>query len=110
MNVLMAHLQEARRPIEAIEGDMKRLRDELALKSLAIEELTQEGDKLRGALERTRGQLEEREFLIRRLERSESNNANALGRIQTSMERLGSSVGPGVSGSPATEWSPELVR
>lgn len=110
MNVLMAHLQEARRPIEAIEGDVKRLRDELALKSLAIEELTQEGDKFRAALERTRGQLEEREFLIRRLERSESNNANVLGRIQTSMERLGSSVGPGVSGAPATEWSPELVR
>ena len=45
---------------------------------------------MRAALERTRGQLEEREFLIRRLERSESNNANVLGRIQTSMERLGS--------------------
>ena len=34
---------------------------------------------MRAALERTRGQLEEREFLIRRLERSESNNANVLG-------------------------------
>jgi hypothetical protein len=110
MAVLMAHLQEARRPIEVIEGEVKRLRDELTLKTLAIDELTAEGDKLRSALERTRGQLEEREFLIRRLERSESNNANVLGRIQTSMERLGSSVGPGTSAAPAPEWSPELIR
>jgi chromosome segregation ATPase len=110
MTVLMAHLQEARRPIETIEGDVKRLKDDIALKTLAINDLTEEGDKLRAALERTRGQLEEREFLIRRLERSESNNANVLGRIQTSMERLGSSVSPGVNAPPAQEWSPELVR
>jgi len=110
MTVLMAHLQEARRPIETIEAEVKRLKDELALKALAINELTEEGDKLRSALERTRGQLEEREFLIRRLERSESNNANVLGRIQTSMERLGSSVAPGAGGSAAPEWAPELIR
>jgi chromosome segregation ATPase len=110
MTVLMAHLQEARRPIETIEGDVKRLKEDLGLKALAINELTEEGDKLRAALERTRGQLEEREFLIRRLERSESNNANVLGRIQTSMERLGSSVVPAVNAAPAQEWSPELIR
>ncbi len=110
MAVLMAHLQEARRPIEPIEDDLKRVKEELALKTTAIHDLTAEGDKLRAALERTRGQLEEREFLIRRLERSESNNANVLGRIQTSMERLGSPVGPGASGSSAPEWSPELIR
>jgi hypothetical protein len=110
MTVLMAHLQEARRPIDAIEGDAKRLREELALKTVAIEELTAEADKLRAALERTRGQLEEREFLIRRLERSESNNANVLGRIQTSMERLGSVAAPAAGGAPLPEWSPELVR
>jgi chromosome segregation ATPase len=110
MTVLMAHLKEARRPIEAIESDIKRFKDELALKTLAINDLTEEADKLRAALERTRGQLEEREFLIRRLERSESNNANVLGRIQTSMERLGSAVTPGVNGAAAPEWSPELIR
>jgi len=110
MTVLMAHLQEARRPIESVEGDLKRVTEELALKTKAINDLTEEGDKLRAVLERTRGQLEEREFLIRRLERSENNNANVLGRIQTSMERLGSSVTPGASGSPAPEWSPELIR
>ncbi len=110
MTVLMAHLQEARRPIETIEAEVRRLKDELALKGVAINDLTQETEKLRSALERTRGQLEEREFLIRRLERSESNNANVLGRIQTSMERLGSSATPGVNGSPVAEWQPELVR
>ena len=110
MTVLMAHLKEARRPIESIEAEVKRFKDESALKTLAVTDLTEEADKLRAALERTRGQLEEREFLIRRLERSESNNANALGRIQTSMERLGSSVAAGAGGSPAPEWSPELIR
>jgi chromosome segregation ATPase len=110
MTVLMAHLKEARRPIETIEGEVTRLKEDLGLKTLAINDLTEEADKLRAALERTRGQLEEREFLIRRLERSESNNANALGRIQTSMERLGSSVAPSVNASPAQEWSPELIR
>jgi chromosome segregation ATPase len=110
MTVLMAHLQEARRPIEAIEGEVKRLKEGIAVKAQAINDLTQEADKLRTALERTRGQLEEREFLIRRLERSESNNANVLGRIQTSMERLGSSVAPGANSAPAQEWAPELIR
>jgi chromosome segregation ATPase len=110
MTVLMAHLQEARRPIETIEAEVKRLKDDLAVKTLAINDLTEEADKLRTALERTRGQLEEREFLIRRLERSESNNANVLGRIQTSMERLGSAAVPNVSGAPAPEWLPELIR
>ena len=110
MTVLMAHLKEARRPIETIENDVKRLKDELSLKTLAINDLTEEADKLRAALERTRGQLEEREFLIRRLERSESNNANVLGRIQTSMERLGSAVVPGANGAATPEWSPELIR
>jgi chromosome segregation ATPase len=110
MTVLMAHLKEARRPIESIEAEVKRLKDELAVKSHSMTDLTEEADKLRAALERTRGQLEEREFLIRRLERSESNNANALGRIQTSMERLGSSVAAGANVSPAPEWSPELIR
>jgi chromosome segregation ATPase len=110
MAVLVAHLQEARRPIESIEGDVKRLREDLALKAAAIAELTEEADKLRAALERTRGALEEREFLIRRLERSESNNANVLGRIQTSMERLGSVAAPVIGAASGPEWAPELIR
>ncbi len=111
MTVLIAHLQEARRPIQAIEADTQRLRDEITAKSAAIQELTEEGEKLRAALERTKGALEEREFLIRRLERSETNNATALGRIQTSMERLGSAVAaPSPVAALVPEWSPELVR
>jgi chromosome segregation ATPase len=110
LTVLMAHLKEARRPIESVEGDVKRLREELALKAAAITELTGEADKLRAALERARGALEEREFLIRRLERSESNNANVLGRIQTSMERLGSVAAPGMGAASVPEWAPELIR
>jgi chromosome segregation ATPase len=111
MAVLMAHLQEARRPIQSIEADVQRLTEELAGKSAALRELEEENGKLRGSLERTRGALEEREFLIRRLERSESNNANVLGRIQTSIERLGSvPVAPSATAAPAADWSAELIR
>jgi chromosome segregation ATPase len=113
MTVLMAHLKEARRPVEVIEADIAQLKGQLAIKSAAIESLNEENKKLTAALERTRGALEEREFLIRRLERSESNNANALGRIQTSMERLGSvaAVSPVATAAGAQpEWTPELVR
>ena len=115
MSVLMAHLQEARRPIQSIEADVKRLTEELAAKSAAFQQLDEESRSMRATLERTRGQLEEREFLIRRLERSESNNANVLGRIQTSIERLGSvqgnpGAGAAVAAPPAADWSAELIR
>ena len=113
MAVLMAHLKEARRPIQSIEADIKRLTEELSAKTAACAALDEENRNLRATLERTRGALEEREFLIRRLERSESNNANVLGRIQTSIERLGSApVGPtaGAAQAPAADWSAELIR
>jgi chromosome segregation ATPase len=121
MTVLMAHLQEARRPIQFIEADVKRLTEELAAKTAAARESEEENAKLRSSLERTKGALEEREFLIRRLERSESNNANVLGRIQTSIERLGvapgtanavahSATATGVGAGPVAEWSAELIR
>jgi len=66
MSVLMAHLQEARRPIQLIEAEVKRLTEELAAKSTAARESEEENAKLRASLERTKGALEEREFLIRR--------------------------------------------
>ena len=123
MGVLMAHLQEARRPIQFIEADVKRLTEELAAKTTAARESEEENAKLRASLERTKGALEEREFLIRRLERSESNNANVLGRIQTSIERLGvtpsspsaaalsgGTTGAGALAVPVAEWSAELIR
>jgi chromosome segregation ATPase len=112
ITVLMAHLQEARRPVQSIQADVKRLSEEVAAKSAACAEMDEENRKLRATLERTRGALEEREFLIRRLERSESNNANVLGRIQTSIERLGSvpaAVTAGTAAEPA-DWSAELIR
>ena len=110
MTVLMAHLNEARRPFQSIQTDVKRLSDELALKVSALELLNEDNRSLRSALERTRGALEEREFLIRRLERSESNNANVLGRIQTSIERLGAAPPSSASPGSAAEYTAELVR
>jgi chromosome segregation ATPase len=119
LTVLMAHLHEARRPIQSIQADVKRLTEELAAKSAACAEADDENRKMRATLERTRGALEEREFLIRRLEHSEGNTVNVLGRIQTSIERLGSvpahlSAGSAASSAgPAAEeadWSAELIR
>jgi chromosome segregation ATPase len=112
MAVLMAHLQEARRPVQSIEADVKGLTEALEAKTAAFQHLEEEHRNVRGVLERTRGQLQEREFLIRRLERSESNNANVLGRIQTSIERLGNGSpahGAGAAGA-AADWSAELIR
>jgi len=110
MGVLMAHLQEARRPIVTIEAEVKRLTEELAAKTQALEALSEQNRELRLSVERTRGALEEREFLIRRLERSESNNANVLGRIQTSIERLGAPAGQPVNAAQPVECTAELVR
>ena len=112
MTVLMAHLHEARKPMEPLENEVKRLTAELSSKAQAFDAINAEVQQLRSSLERTRGALEEREFLIRRLERAESNNANVLGRIQTSMERLGSGALGGDAAVPPAlpEWSAELVR
>jgi hypothetical protein len=110
ITVLVAQLKEARRPIEPIEAEVKRLTDELAAKAASLEQLNELNRSLGGALERARGALEEREFLIRRLERSESNNANVLGRIQTSIERLGSPNGSVGTAAGPVECTAELVR
>jgi ParB family transcriptional regulator, chromosome partitioning protein len=117
MAVLHAHLELARRPPESADVETKRLMnelaaktDEVAAKATALNQVNEENRNLNAALERTRAALEEREFLIRRLERSETNSANALGRIQTSIERMGSapSLPSGVV-SPA-ECMAEMVR
>jgi predicted nucleic acid-binding Zn-ribbon protein len=106
MTVLVAHLNEARRPIQSIQADIKRLNDEVALKSVSIDQLTEENRTLRANLERTRGALEERDLLIRRLERNANNNANVLGRLQTSIERLGGAATPPLAG----EFLAELIK
>ena len=108
MTVLMAHLNEARRPIQGVQADFKRVSDELAQKIVSFEQLSEETRTLRTNLERTRGQLEERDLLIRRLERSASNNANVLGRLQTSIERLGGPAPAPAVGAP--DYVAELVR
>jgi hypothetical protein len=119
MAVLVAHLAEARRPVDAIEAEVRRLTEELAAKTAGFDEYAEENRKLQASLDRTRGALEEREFLIRRLERSESNNANVLGRIQTSIERLGAVQSPtatntgsntAAGATPVPDWSAEMIR
>ena len=112
---LEAEWLETQRPIQAMVADVSRLTSELAAKAVAFAESEEDNRKLRSTLERTRGALEEREFLIRRLERSESADANVLGRIQTSIERLGSvpaasHTATGSATGPAAEWSAELIR
>jgi chromosome segregation ATPase len=114
MTVLMAHLTEARRPIMAVQADFKRLNDDIAQRASIIDRLTEENRGLRAALERTRGALEERDLLIRRLERNASTNANVLGRLQTSIARLGtpavSAPAPAPAPVSAPDYSAELVR
>jgi chromosome segregation ATPase len=100
MTVLLAHLQAARRqqPHEELDAqraaERKRLTDELNARQLRVTELEAENRQLQTNLERLRGALDEREFLIRRLERSESSNASALGRLQNTIERLGAASLP----------------
>jgi chromosome segregation ATPase len=108
---LTAQLLETQRPLQTIEEEVRRLTAELAAKATAFTQSEEENRTLRANLERTRGALEEREFMIRRLERSETNNANVLGRIQTSIERLGSvPSGATAAPAPAEERSAELIR
>ena len=64
---------------------------------------------MRAALERTRGALEEREFLIRRLERSETNNANVWDEFRPASKGWDRSRRRRSAGV-AAEWAPELIR
>ena len=114
---LQGQLHEARQPLLSSEAEVKRLTEELAAKNTAALELDEENSRLRATLERTRSTLVEREFIIRRLERNESNNANALGRIQNNIERLRSvpvtPVGAAdveTAAPPAPDRAAELIR
>jgi chromosome segregation ATPase len=110
MTVLMAHLNEARRQTQSAEADVKRLSDELALKTLSLDQLNEDNRNLRAAFESTRGALEKRESLIRQLEHSESHNANPQGRIQTTIEKLGSAPASTVGPAGGVEYAAELIR
>jgi chromosome segregation ATPase len=100
MEVLLAHLHEARRLIGQGNADVKRPTGEPAARSREMEQLTEENRSLRAALERTRGALEEREFILRRLERGESTDASAAGRIQP--DAAGAATAP--------EYTVDLIR
>ncbi|MDB6085525.1 MAG: adenylate cyclase [Gammaproteobacteria bacterium] len=52
-------------------GDVTRLTEELAAKALKLDQLAEDHRSSQAALERARSALEERDFLIRRLERSD---------------------------------------
>jgi chromosome segregation ATPase len=101
MEVLLAHLQEARRLIGQGNTEAKRpTAGEPDVKSRAMEQLTEENRSLRAALDRTRGALEEREFILRRLERGETNEASVPGRTQ-----------PDAAGvPPVPEYTVDLIR
>jgi hypothetical protein len=117
--VLLAHLQEARRSMEPADADIKRLTAESAAKTRVLEQLNEDNRSLRAALARARTSLEEREFVIRRLEHSETNGANMSGRYQAPTERPGAGVptekvavsdGDGAIEAAPVECTAELVR
>ena len=55
IGVLVAHLQEARRPTGEIEAELRRLTDELARTTAHLDEIDAENRELKDSLERTRG-------------------------------------------------------
>ena len=117
MGVLHAHLEVARRPSESLNVEPKRVMDELAAKTdelaakaKALDLVREDNRNLNTALERTRAALEEREFLIRRRERRESNNGSALGRKQTTNERMGAAPGLPTNSAAPAECAAEMVR
>jgi len=119
IGVLTAHLEETRRPVQAFEADLKRLTEELAARDAVAAVFDEENRQLSADLEWTRSALEECKLIIRRLERSKSNNANVRGRIQTGViEQLTSVHGgpaaagadPGAAASGAANRSAELIR
>jgi chromosome segregation ATPase len=99
MEVLLAHLQEARRLIGERGAEAGRPAGEPAGRSRAMEQLSEENRSLRAALDRTRGALEEREFILRRLERGESTDPSAA-------ERTDHAAG----GPPAADCAVDLIR
>ncbi|MBS0612286.1 MAG: FHA domain-containing protein [Proteobacteria bacterium] len=107
-----AQLNEVRRPIEEAEAEIRQLRVELEGKSRDIEQSREEVKHLQNQLERSKGALEEREFLIRRLERSANTSAQVLGRLQSSIERLGTApvVAPPEPPPVAAPFAPTLIR
>ena len=100
MEVLLAHLQEARRLIGQGTPEVKRAAEEQAAKARATEQLAEENRSLRSELDRTRAILEERESALRRLERGES-----------TVIPVGRTAAPDASGvALSPDYAVELVR
>jgi len=112
LGLVTARLNEVRRPIDEAEAEIRQLRAELEGKSRDIEQGREEIKHLQSQLERSKGALEEREFLIRRLERSANTSAQVLGRLQSSIERLGTPPASVPSEPPpvAVPFAPTLIR
>ena len=98
--VVLAHLQASHRHESGPAGDDKLVAERQRAR---LAELDEENRQLKATLERTRGALDEREFLIRRLERSETDAANVLGRVQSSIERLGAEADVSEAGAPESD-------
>ncbi|MFO1465807.1 MAG: FHA domain-containing protein [Steroidobacteraceae bacterium] len=115
LSATSALLEEVRRPIEDAEAEIRQLRIDLETRGREMETSREEIKHLQTSLERSKGALEEREFLIRRLERSANTSAQVLGRLQSSIERLGTAtpLPAAASAEPAAEPSafhPTLLR
>lgn len=112
LDLATAQLNEVRTPIEQAETEIRNLRADLETRNQALEESREQIKQLQGQLERSRGALEEREFLIRRLERSANTSAQVLGRLQSSIERLGTGQAPAPADQviPVQAFTPSLIR
>ena len=103
MDGLMAHLQEARRRVQAFEANLKPLTEELAAKDAAIAAFDEGNRKIPAALERSCGALEERELNIRRPERSTE-------RFQSVSGAPAAGADPGAAASGAADRLAQLIR
>lgn len=112
LGLVTSQLGEVRRPVEQAEAEIRNLRSDLEARGQALDEAREQIRQLQGQLERSKGALEEREFLIRRLERSANTSAQVLGRLQSSIERLGTGQGPAPEEPmmPVQAFNPSLIR
>lgn len=105
-----AELLRSQEKLVLAEQTHAAMTDEMAAKAKALELLREENRNLNTALESARAALEDREFVVRRLERRGSSNAGALGRGQTNMERVGVVSGLPANATTPAECAAEMVR
>ena len=96
-------------PPPAVAADLRRLSDELAARTAAVAALTEENRTLRESVESARVALEEREFVIRRLERGDGNNTASMGRVRR-VERSAAPASTAAASAPGAEGTAQLIR